>query len=69
MSNPKITTNRNLHLPHNLPFMSGRFHQTLLCHQLSEKVLLFIIMSVAIDCIALNCWGKQKRKTAVWGIN
>ena len=25
--------------------------------------------NVALDCIALNYWGKHKRKTAIRGIN
>jgi len=30
---------------------------------------IFIVTCVAVDCIALNYWGKHKRKMAIRGIN
>ena len=40
-------------------------------HDIQYNVLSWEILgvSVAVDCIALNYWGKYKRKMAIRGIN
>jgi len=32
-------------------------------------ILALDLMCVAVDCIALNYWGKHKRKMAIRGMN